>query len=134
MTSKGYQMVRYADDFVTLCNTEEEANKARAIVKQWMIENGLASHPDKTHIGNCTIIGEGFEFLGYRFECGKHTVRKTSMKKLRDTIRKRTKRTVGQSMESVIESLKPTLKGWFGYFKQAHRWTFSWVDGVRMST
>ena len=87
MTSKGYQMVRYADDFVTLCNTEEEANKALAIVKQWMIENGLALHPDKAHIGNCTIIGEGFEFLGYRFECGKRAGRKTNMKKLRDTIR-----------------------------------------------
>ena len=122
-------MVRYADDFVTLCNTEEEANKALAVVKQWMMENGLALHPDKTHIGNCTIKGEGFEFLGYRFECGRRTVRKSSMKKLRDTIRRRTKRTVGQSMESVIESLNPTLKGWFGYFKHAHRGTFKDVDG-----
>ena len=129
MTSKGYRMVRYADDFVTLCNTEEEANKALAEVKQWMAENGLALHPDKTRIGNCTIEGGGFEFLGYRFECGKRTVRKTSMKKLRDTIRRRTKRTVGQSMESVIKSLNPTLIGWFGYFKHAHRWTFKGVDG-----
>jgi len=87
MTSKGYRMVRYADDFVTLCDTEEEANKVLAVLKQWTMENGLALHPDKTHIGNCTIEGEGFEFLGYRFECGKRTVRKTSMKKLRDTIR-----------------------------------------------
>ena len=86
-------------------------------------------HPDKTHIGNCTIKGQGFEFLGYKFECGERTVRKTSMKKLRDTIRERTKRTVGQSMESVIKSLNPTLKGWFGYFKHAHKWTFSGVDG-----
>ena len=51
------------------------------------------------------------------------------MKKLRDTIRRRTKRTVGQSMESVIESLNPTLTGWFGYFKHAHKWTFKGVDG-----
>lgn len=129
MTSKGYRMVRYADDFVTLCSTEEEANKALEEVKQWMTENGLMLHPDKTHIGNCTIVGQGFEFLGYRFECGKRTVRKTSMKKLRDTIRRRTKRTVGQSMESVIASLNPTLRGWFGYFKHAHKWTFKEVDG-----
>lgn len=129
MTSKGYRMVRYADDFVTLCDTEEEANKVLAVLKQWTMENGLALHPDKTHIGNCTIEGEGFEFLGYRFECGKRTVRKTSMKKLRDTIRKRTKRTVGQSMESVIKSLNPTLIGWFGYFKHAHKRTFKGVDG-----
>lgn len=129
MTKKGYRMVRYADDFVTLCRTEEEAKKALAEVRQWMKENSLMLHPDKTHIGNCTIEGEGFEFLGYRFECGKRTVRKTSMKKLRDTIRKRTKRTVGQSMESVIKSLNPTLIGWFGYFKHAHKWTFPVVDG-----
>lgn len=129
MTSKGYRMIRYADDFVTLCSTEEEANKALDEVKQWMKKNGLVLHPDKTHIGNCTVEGDGFEFLGYRFECGKRTVRKTSMKKLRDTIRKRTKRTVGQSMERVIKSLNPTLKGWFGYFKHAHKWTFSGVDG-----
>ena len=46
MTSKGYRMVRYADDFVTLCNTEEEAHKALVEVKQWMMENGLRLHPD----------------------------------------------------------------------------------------
>lgn len=129
MTNKGYRMVRYADDFITLCNTKEEAEQALSEVKLWMAENGLTLHPDKTHIGNCTVEGEGFEFLGYRFECGKRTVRKTSMKKLRDTIRRRTKRTVGQSMESVIKSLNPTLKGWFGYFKHAHKRTFSGVDG-----
>ncbi len=129
MANKGYRMVRYADDFVTLCTTEEEANRALAEVKQWMTENGLVLHPDKTRMGNCTIKGEGFEFLGYRFECGRRTVRKTSLKKLRDTIRKRTKRTVGQSMESVIKSLNPTLKGWFGYFKHAIKGTFSGVDG-----
>lgn len=83
-----------------------------------------------TFIGNCTIEGEGFEFLGYRFESGKRKVRKTSVRKLRDTIRRRTKRTVGQSMESVIESHNPTLIGWFGYFKHAHKWTFSGVTGL----
>ena len=118
-----------ATRLVILCSTEEEANNTLAEVKQWMKENGLMLHPNKTRIGNCTIEGEGFEFLGYRFECGKRTVRKTSMNKLRDTIRRRTKRTVGQSMESVIKSLNPTLIGWFGYFKHAHKWTFKEVDG-----
>jgi len=129
MTQGGYRMVRYADDFVILCATEEEANKALSEVKQWMEQNSLALHPNKTRIGNCTKEGEGFEFLGYRFECGKRTVRKSSMKKIRDTIRKRTKRTIGQSVKRVIESLNPTLKGWFGYFKHADRRTFSRMDG-----
>lgn len=129
MTGLGYRMVRYADDFVTLCSTEEEAVSALSEVRQWMKENRLTLHPDKTHIGNCTIKGEGFEFLGYRFEGGKRTVRKTSMDKLRNTIRKRTKRTVGKSIKRVIESLNPTLRGWFGYFKHADKWTFRWTDG-----
>ena len=129
MTSKGYRMVRYADDFVTLCKTEEEANKALTEVKQWMTENKLALHPEKTRIGNCTVEGEGFEFLGYRFECGRRRVRKSSMKKLRDTIRYRTKRTAGQSMKSIIGRLNPTLRGWFAYFKHAQRWTLQGLDG-----
>jgi hypothetical protein len=54
---------------------------------------------------------------------------KIIIKKLRDIIRRRTKRTVGQSMESVIDSLNPTLIGWFGLFKHAHRWAFKGVDG-----
>jgi RNA-directed DNA polymerase len=59
MTNRGYRMVRYADDFVTLCRTEEEAKTALAVVRQWMAENGLMLHPEKTHIGNCTIEADG---------------------------------------------------------------------------
>lgn len=129
MIQRGYRMVRYADDFVILCSTEEEAKKALTEVKQWMVENGLSLHPNKTRIGNCVIEGDGFEFLGYRFECGQRTVRKSSLKKLRDTIRKRTKRTVSGPIDEIIENLNPVLVGWFNYFKHAHRWTFSTIDG-----
>ncbi|HLB43481.1 MAG TPA: reverse transcriptase domain-containing protein, partial [Gammaproteobacteria bacterium] len=80
MSQIGYRMVRYADDFVILCSTEEEAKKALTEVNQWMAENGLTLHPNKTRIGNCAIEGDGFEFLGYRFECGQRTVRKSSLK------------------------------------------------------
>ena len=129
MSQIGYRMVRYADDFVILCSTEEEAKKALTEVNQWMAENGLTLHPNKTRIGNCAIEGDGFEFLGYRFECGQRTVRKSSLKKMRDTIRKRTKRTVNGSIKEIIENLNPVLIGWFNYFKHAHRWTFSTMDG-----
>lgn len=129
MSRRGYRMVRYADDFVTLCRTEEEAEKALTDIKQWMDGNGLTLHPNKTRIGNCAAEGNGFEFLGYRFECGQRTVRKSSIKKLRDTIRKRTKRTVSGSIQDVIKSLNLVLIGWFNYFKHAHKWTFSTIDG-----
>src|SRR5438132_736251 len=114
-------------DYVVLCRTEDEAKLALDRVNQWMEENGLELHPDKTHIGDCRNEGDGFEFLGYRFEAEKRTVRESSLKKLRDAIRKRTKRTVSGSVEDVINSLNPILIGWFGYFKHAHKWIFSTI-------
>ena len=32
-------------------------------------------------------------------------------------------------METIIKDLNPMLKGWFNYFKHAHKWTFSTIDG-----
>jgi RNA-directed DNA polymerase len=129
LTEQGYEIVRYADDFVILCGTQEEAEIALGQVRRWMQENGLTLHPDKTHLGNCLVPGEGFEFLGYRFESGNRYVRKKSMTKLRDAIRGKTKRSNGKSIEYTIETLNPMLKGWFEYFKHAHEATFRGVDG-----
>ena len=129
MESKGYKMVRYADDFVVMCQTIEEAQKAFSIIKIWTQDNGLILHPDKTHIGNCQIPGQGFEFLGYRFENGERHVRKKSLNKLKDKIRERTKRNNGYSLDHTIRKLNPMLIGWFGYFKHAHKWTFERLDG-----
>jgi len=114
--SLGYRMVRYADDFVILCKSAEEAEQALCHVRAWVRENGLMLHPDKTHIGNCLVKGEGFDFLGYRFECGRRYVRKKSMKSLRDKIRSKTKCCCGKSLAMVIKDLNPMLHGWFGYF------------------
>ena len=71
MMQAGYTMVRYADDFVILCQNQEEAQKALVLIQQWVNNKGLTLHPDKTHVGNCLEEGQGFEFLGYRFEAGK---------------------------------------------------------------
>ncbi|MDL2286929.1 group II intron reverse transcriptase/maturase [Desulfococcaceae bacterium OttesenSCG-928-F15] len=130
ITGKGYRMVRYADDFVILCQSRLEAETALSLVQVWVTENGLTLHPDKTHIGDCRKIGEGFEFLGYRFEAGNRTVRKKSLKKFRDRIRGLTPRQSGQSLEQTIKRLNRTLKGWFEYFKHAHRWTFETEDSM----
>jgi RNA-directed DNA polymerase len=89
----------------------------------------LTLHPDKTHVGDCRVEGQGSEFLGYRFEAGQCWVRKKSLMSLRDRIRIKTKRNVGNSIDFVIASLNATLKGWYGHFKHAHRVTFSSVDG-----
>jgi RNA-directed DNA polymerase len=129
MAQAGYKMVRYADDFVILCPSQEEAQNALTSVQQWVDDKGLTLHPNKTQVGNCVIEGQGFEFLGYRFEAGKRRVRKKSLEALKDKIRSKTKRTRGDSMETIIKDLNPMLKGWFNYFKHAHKWTFSEIDG-----
>ena len=129
MVAAGFRMVRYADDFVVLCQTAEEAQAALHEVQTWVAANGLTLHPDKTHVGDCRTEGQGFDFLGYRFEAGQRRVRKKSRQKLFDRIRDRTRRTRGDSLARVIADLNPLLHGWFNYFKHAHHMTFSIVDG-----
>lgn len=130
MAERGYLMVRYADDFVILTRNHIEAEAALDLVKRWVAENGLTLHPAKTRIANCRKKGNGFEFLGYRFERGRRDVRKTSLDKLKDTIRTKTRRTRGESLKTVIVDLNRTLRGWFGYFKHAHPSTFNKLDGM----
>ena len=129
MREAGLVMVRYADDAVVLCRSREQAEAALARLRTWVTANGLTLHPDKTHVGDCRVEGQGFEFLGYRFEAGRRQVRKKSLAALRDRIRAKTKRSRGQSITCVIASLNPLLRGWFGYFQHAHRFTFPSVDG-----
>jgi RNA-directed DNA polymerase len=125
----GYRMVRFADDFVILCRTREEADAALERVRTWVTANGLTLHPDKTHVGNCANWGEGFDFLGYRFEAGRRMVRKKSLKALKDNVRSKTRRTQGQSLSAIIANLNPVLRGWFNYFKQAQPGMFKDLDG-----
>ena len=129
MRERGYQMVRYADDFVVLCRTAEQARAGLSEIQDWVQANGLTLNPDKTHIGDCREEGQGFDFLGYRFEAGQRRVRRKSLQSIRDRIRAKTGRTRGDSIASIIADLNPMLRGWYNYFKQAQRWTFSGMDG-----
>jgi RNA-directed DNA polymerase len=129
LAERGMSMVRYADDFVILCQTAEAATHALEVVRAWVEAAGLQLHPDKTHVGDCRIVGQGFDFLGYRFEAGRRWVRDKSLKALKQKIRSQTRRTEGKSLRQVIANLNPTLRGWFNYFKHAHRGIFSQLDG-----
>jgi RNA-directed DNA polymerase len=129
METSGYRMVRYADDFVILCRTEDEALAALGQVAAWVAANGLTLHPDKTRTGDSRQPGHGFEFLGYRFEAGRRLVRKKSLKALKDKVRMRTIRSRGDSLERIIADLNPTLRGWFGYFQHARPALFDALDG-----
>ena len=129
MKQQGYRMVRYADDFVVLCRTAQQAQAALEEVKSWVAQNGLRLNGDKTHVGDCRQAGQGFEFLGYRFEAGQRWVRPKSFKALRERIRMKTRRTRGESLANIIADLNPMLRGWFNYFKQAHPLVHEMTDG-----
>lgn len=125
----GLSMVRYADDFVILCQSAAEATHALEVVRAWVEAEGLQLHPDKTHVGDCRIAGQGFEFLGYRFEAGRRWVRDKSLKALKAKIRSKTRRTEGNSLREIVRGLNPMLRGWFNYFKQAQSGIFRILDG-----
>jgi RNA-directed DNA polymerase len=132
MAAKGFEMVRYADDFVVLCGSEAEAQQALEEVQRWTAEAGLTLHPVKTRIVDATQEG-GFDFLGYHFERGYRWPRRKSEQKFRDTVRAQTRRTSGRSLAALIVDLNRTLRGWFGYFKHSHKTTFRPLDAwVRM--
>ena len=132
MAKAGFEMVRYADDFVILCRSPEEARQALAMVRDWTAAAGLTLHPTKTRVVDAKE--DAFEFLGYRFEkSGKRYPRTKSLTKLKDTIRAKTKRTTGKCLRAIIGSLNPTLRGWFGYYQHSYKTTFESVDGwIRM--
>lgn len=129
MEESGYRMVRYADDFVILCRTEDEALAAYRQVAAWVTANGLTLHPDKTRIGDSRQPGQGFDFLGYRFEAGHRFVRKKSLKAFKDKVRAKTGRSRGVSLGQIVAELNPMLRGWFGYFQHAVPSEFRALDG-----
>jgi RNA-directed DNA polymerase len=132
MREAGHQMTRYADDFVILCRTAEEAQRALELVQRWTGEVGLTLHPEKTRLVDMGDPG-GFDFLGYHFERGRRRPRDKSLAKFKETIRAKTRRTNGQSLEEIIVQVSRTARGWYGYFKHSWRFVFEDLDGwIRM--
>lgn len=127
MVRSGVEMVRYADDFVILCRSKAEAEQTLEQVRKWTVSAGLTLHPVKTRIVDATERG-GFDFLGYHFERGTRWPRKKSLDKLKDTIRAKTKRTNGHSLQAIITDVNRTVIGWFQYFKHSHKTTFPRLD------
>ena len=131
MVDLGFEMVRYADDFVILCRTAEDAHRALDQVQHWTAQAGLTLHPTKTRIVDSRT--ESFGFLGYEFQGDTRRPREKSLRKLKDTIRAKTKRANGNSLPMIIADLNRTLRGWFAYFQHSHKYVFSSLDGwIRM--
>lgn len=126
MSGNKREMVRYADDLVILCRNEVEAREALLELQQWTESAGLKLHPEKTRIVN--VSQEGFDFLGYHFRGGNKWPREKSIQRFKETIRAKTPRQNGHSLQAIVSNLNRTLKGWFEYFKHSRKWTFPKLD------
>jgi RNA-directed DNA polymerase len=129
MAAAGYQMIRYADDFVVMCRNGQEAHAALELAREVVNAKGLSLHPEKTRVVDASVPGDGFDFLGYHFEAGTRWPRKKSLKKFKEAIRRKTGRSNGRSLACIIAEINRTTQGWFEYFKHSNRWTFPGLDG-----
>lgn len=127
MAEARFAMTRYADDLVIQCRSREEAERALAMVQAWTAQRGLTLHPTKTKIVDAET--DGFEFLGYRFLGQRRFPRQKSLKKLKDTLRRKTKRNNGHSLNAIITDVNQVLRGWFEYFKHSYPTVFASLDG-----
>src|SRR5882762_3421725 len=135
MRHKGYQLTRYADDWVVTCKSAAEARAAIDAAGRILKQLGVELHPQKTRIVH---VQYGFEFLGYKIKRGKKLYlpatkirsrarsgglyaypREKSIRCFKDAVR-RTKRRVSLTTEQLIEALNPLLRGWGEYYKRAH--------------
>lgn len=131
MAEKGFQMVRYADDFVILCRSQSEAETALEEIRVWVAEAGLTLHPEKTHIVDSRE--KSFGFLGYSFRGKLRFPRDKSHRKVVDRIRELTPRKSGESIECTIARINRSMKGWFHYFRHCFWNTFDKYDEMLRS-
>jgi RNA-directed DNA polymerase len=127
MARQGKEMVRYADDFVILCESQTEAQEVLNQLRQWTEAAGLTLHPVKTRIVDASQRG-GFDFLGYHFERGHRWPRQKSRDKFREALRLKTRRLDPRPMAQIIADINRTLRGWFGYFQHSIRNIFAAED------
>lgn len=124
------QLVRYADDFVILCRTRQQAQQALEKVRSILVLLRLTLHPTKTRLVELGLGKEGFEFLGChlrivrsRFKGRCYLFRwpsQRAMKAIRSRIHGLTTRSrwAGlRDIREVISELNPVLRGWGGYFR-----------------
>jgi group II intron reverse transcriptase/maturase len=113
LEAAGYHFVRYADDFVVVCRTRQEALEAQTLVEQVLASDlGLTLSPEKTHI---TTYGKGYEFLGFVLKSRSRRPRDKSVQKFKDKIRRLTVRKHNLDDE-VIQKLNAVIRGMGNYF------------------
>ena len=128
----GFYFVRYADDFVILCRTTQEAEKALALVRATLQELGLTLNEEKTKI---TSFAEHFDFLGFTFKTNAVAMRQKAVEKFKDNVRNITRRNNGRSLPETIEELNALLRGTVNYYAKPYTHVlgklFVWDKWVR---
>jgi RNA-directed DNA polymerase len=127
LEARGISWVRYADDFLLLCETREAAEAALEAVRGVLEELGLTLSPEKTRIVH---LDGGFDFAGWHYQGHRRWPRSKSVKALRLKIREKTRRLRPGSMESICSELNPILRGWGNYFRDGNSGsTFGEISG-----
>jgi RNA-directed DNA polymerase len=128
----GYHFVRYADDFVVVCQTQRQAHEARTVVERVLGELGLQLSPEKTKV---TTFGKGYEFLGFVLSSRSRRMREKSVQKFKAKVRDLTVRKCNLDAEAITK-LNRVIRGTANYFATGFstcRWTFQKLDSwVRM--
>jgi RNA-directed DNA polymerase len=104
--------VRYADDMVVLCHSQEQAGQVKARLAGWLAPRGLAFNEDKTKIVH---LGEGFDFLGFNIRRYHRKLlikpSKAAVKRLRERLAAQTRKLRGLNAVAVITALNPVIRG-----------------------
>jgi hypothetical protein len=109
----GYHFVRYADDFVVVCRTKQQAQEALTLVERVLAEAlGLALSVEKTKV---TTFGKGYDFLGFTLSSHSRRMREKSVLKFKAKVRSLTVRKCNLDAE-VIQCLNQVVRGTANYF------------------
>jgi RNA-directed DNA polymerase len=112
LEKEGYKFVRYADDFVILCKTEQQAIAALEFARNILEQMGLELSSEKTKIVQAK---DGFDFLGFHMTHRHITIRDKSVEKFKEAVRNATIRS--RNLEAkVIEKLNQIIRGTVNYF------------------
>jgi group II intron reverse transcriptase/maturase len=109
----GFRFVRYADDFVVLCESESQAKEALGLVERWLSDRlGLTLSPEKTKV---TRFHEGFCFLGFDIKSRFVRMRAKSVENFKTKVREMTRRSHNLDA-AMIERLNRVIRGTANYF------------------